>query len=252
MKSDLCQQYRAIVSGDFNTVFNRMSSNNASDAIGAEGLLGITVTDCGEGLVRILDCIPNAVIDMRGVRVRFPDETLYVRESIGDYLAEIAAEVAPYRLRFFDAHRPIEIQELKFAKMCGNIQAQNLDWDKERVEAEAATHMFRPSYDPQTPPPHSTGAEIDLTITDSEGNGLDMGTDYGAFDNPALATNYKGVTISQRENRVLLLRTMVSRGFVNYPGEWYHFSFGDREWVAYMNRRDLPTIFGRAEDPYKE
>jgi hypothetical protein len=42
-----------------------------------------------------------------------------------------------------------------------------------------------------------------------------------------------GLSRSARRNRDLLAEVMVGAGFVNYPTEWWHWSFGDRCWALY-------------------
>ncbi|MEI3155363.1 MAG: M15 family metallopeptidase [Odoribacter sp.] len=50
-------------------------------------------------------------------------------------------------------------------------------------------------------------------------------------------THSKGISRKARLNRKALCRLMRSEGFVNYPGEWWHFSYGDRMWAAYAHRK---------------
>lgn len=82
---------------------------------------------------------------------------------------------------------------------------------------------------------HLTGGAVDLTICDKNGNLLDMGTLYLEF-NASTPTCSKLLTAEQRMNRSLLLSVMNNVGFVNYPLEWWHFSYGDRMWAAYSNK----------------
>ena len=39
-----------------------------------------------------------------------------------------------------------------------------------------------------------------------------------------------------RQNRAQLIEIMSHQGFVNYPTEWWHWSYGDRYW-AYQTRQ---------------
>jgi hypothetical protein len=41
-----------------------------------------------------------------------------------------------------------------------------------------------------------------------------------------------GLSPAARARRQTLAETMTSAGFVNYPTEWWHWSFGDRYWAA--------------------
>lgn len=230
----------------------KMLSRQKGDIIGEDELNKVRIEDCGEGLVRIVDYVDGAIIQMTEMRRRFPDETLYARRSIAEQLASVSQEICPMRLKFFDAFRSIEFQQKWFDNVYDEVRRKNPDWNEKQVRAEAFIYVFPPSWDLQTPPPHITGGAIDLTLIDRDGNELDMGTKYAEFDNPLMYTNQRGVSKEQRENRILLVGSMARNGFVNYPGEWWHFSFGDREWVAYLGKSELPAIFGRADDPYKK
>lgn len=81
---------------------------------------------------------------------------------------------------------------------------------------------------------HQTGGAIDLTICNANGEALDMGTSYLEF-NASTPTNNRNLTIKQKENRALLVSVMKDAGFVNYPLEWWHYSYGDKMWSAYSN-----------------
>ena len=81
---------------------------------------------------------------------------------------------------------------------------------------------------------HQTGGAIDLTICNAKGEALDMGTSYLEF-NESTPTNSMTLTIKQKENRALLTSVMKDAGFVNYPLEWWHYSYGDKMWSAYSN-----------------
>jgi D-alanyl-D-alanine dipeptidase len=87
--------------------------------------------------------------------------------------------------------------------------------------------------------PHQTGGAVDVTISNNHGK-LDMGGDY-VGENPA--TFSSDITIEQKENRAILYKAMTNAGFVNYPNEWWHYSFGDRAWAAYSSRKF--AIYGK-------
>lgn len=79
---------------------------------------------------------------------------------------------------------------------------------------------------------HQTGGAVDLTICKQDGAPLDMGTNYLEF-NKNTETHSKFLTQEQINNRQLLMHLMTEEGFVNYPAEWWHFSYGDKMWAAY-------------------
>lgn len=39
-----------------------------------------------------------------------------------------------------------------------------------------------------------------------------------------------------KSNRMLLRKCMTRAGFAPYDAEWWHFSFGDREWAFYYKK----------------
>jgi D-alanyl-D-alanine dipeptidase len=57
-----------------------------------------------------------------------------------------------------------------------------------------------------------------------------------------MRTDARGLGQEARQNRILLLEAMESTGFVNYPHEWWHFSYGDRYW-AYVKGQPA-AIYG--------
>lgn len=76
-------------------------------------------------------------------------------------------------------------------------------------------------------------AAVDLTLCDGEETPLDMGTGY-LEHNKRTPMASKDITKQQKENRQILLMAMAAAGFVNYPGEWWHFCYGDKMWAAYF------------------
>ena len=215
----------------------KMLSRQRNEIIGENELNKIKVEDCGEELVIIKDYVEGAIISMTKMRKRFQDEQLYVRRTVAEQLAKVAEEVSPRKLIFFDAFRPIELQQRWFDDVYNKIKRSKQDLNEEQVRAKAFVYVFPPSWNLQTPPPHSTGAAVDLTLSDLKGNELDMGTKYSDFDNPSIYTNEQCVNKEQRANRIALVGSMARNGFVNYPGEWWHFSFGDREWAFYYKKK---------------
>ena len=69
---------------------------------------------------------------------------------------------------------------------------------------------------------HSRGTAIDVTLVDSEGNILDMGTGFDEMDklshpyHPSLSQPFQ-------RNRLLLNAVMFGGGFIGIPTEWWHF-----------------------------
>ncbi len=153
-----------------------------------------------------------------------------------------AADTLPlgFKLKFFDAYRPLEFQRMLFEEEYQRTKKANPGLDESEIRKIVFVSVYPPSYDLQKPPPHSTGGAIDLTILDQSEKELDMGSRYCEFGE-SMHTNYPNLTSSQAKNRLILLNTMLNAGFANFPGEWWHYMYGEREYVAYTSK-----IIGKA------
>ena len=107
-------------------------------------------------------------------------------------------------------------------------------WDE--VRRSVGRFWAPPSDDPSTPPPHSTGAAVDLTLANLQGQPLEMGgaiDAIGAVSEPnfyaeAARTGADLQAAQFHDRRTLLARVLESQGFRRHPNEWWHFSFGDQ------------------------
>src|SRR5215831_358201 len=82
--------------------------------------------------------------------------------------------------------------------------------------------------------PHVAGAAADLTLVDCSGRELDPGTPVDATPEQSEGACYFDATWVSRQaraNRELLARVLRGAGLVNYPTEWWHWSYGDRYWA---------------------
>ena len=91
---------------------------------------------------------------------------------------------------------------------------------------------------------HDTGAAIDLSLCDANQQDFDFGT--------KIKEKHKKVhlTKEQKENRKMLKDFMMAQNFVNLPGQWWHFSYGDKIWAAYKGRRN-GAFYGAAEKEFE-
>ncbi|MFL0735927.1 MAG: M15 family metallopeptidase, partial [Prochlorococcus sp.] len=112
-----------------------------------------------------------------------------------------------------------------------------------------------PSLEPHTPPPHSTGAAVDLTLADSKGMPLNMGGEIDAIGDISEPNYYAEAAIAESESqaylwhhrRRVLAEAMLKVGFSQHPNEWWHFSFGDQLW-AWRNGV-AEAIYGACSEP---
>lgn len=81
---------------------------------------------------------------------------------------------------------------------------------------------------------HLTGGAVDVLLYKNN-EVVSCGSKYLEFNNetPSFARlNDKSICA----NRRILHKAMKKAGFVNYPAEWWHFSYGDKMWAAYANK----------------
>ncbi|MCC2336353.1 M15 family metallopeptidase [Cellulomonas wangsupingiae] len=81
--------------------------------------------------------------------------------------------------------------------------------------------------------PHVAGAAVDVTLVDATGRELDLGCPLDATPEESDGRCFTDAPVppAARALRTALSDAMSSAGFVNYPTEWWHWSFGDRYWA---------------------
>ena len=171
-----------------------------------------------------------------------------LRSGVVDRLVQaqrrLAEQDPTLRFAIFDAWRPIAVQafmvEHTIATLCAEQGISRDDPSQQSavqaVIQDVARFWAAPSRDASTPPPHSTGAAVDLTLASLDGDRpLDMGgaiDAIGAISEPDYYASAS--TASERlfhQRRLLLLTVMESVGFQQHPNEWWHFSHGDQLWA---------------------
>jgi len=129
------------------------------------------------------------------------------------------------------------------------VKVVNPNLSEEEIRRIVFVSVYPPNLDAEKPPPHSTGGALDLTVMNASGDELNMGCAYCEFGD-RMYTNSDLISETQRENRIVLLSAMVKTRFANFPGEWWHFMYGEREYAAYMTKIlciSLNAIYGRAK-----
>ena len=106
-----------------------------------------------------------------------------------------------YRIQLFDCYRPLDIQK-RMWQIVSN-----------------------PEYvaDPAKGSIHNRGGAVDITLVDSEGVALDMGTPFDFFG-PEAGQNYQNLSNEVKQNRVFLKQIMQENGFVSFDSEWWHYN----------------------------
>ncbi len=160
-----------------------------------------------------------------GVDVYGDLERCYLQKEVAVRLAHAQIflhETHPqYNLMVFDGARPLSIQQIF--------------WDT-LAKPENIKHLY--VADPKVGSIHNYGSAVDLTLCDSQGNALDMGTEYDHFSELAYPSKEEELlaagqlTSTQIENRKLLRSVMQRAGFTPINTEWWHFNAYSRKRAA--------------------
>lgn len=180
----------------------------------------------------------------------------YLRQSVVQSLLQAQAQLQlrhpNWQIKIFDAYRPIAVQQFMvdytFAQV---VEAQGLIADNLSESQRGAIwqQVYQiwavPSLDPRTPPPHSTGAAVDITLVDDTGETVNMGSaidELSARSHPDYFANSTDPVEQQYHfHRQLLQKVMYSSGFMRHPGEWWHFSLGDQMW-AWLKNQETDSV----------
>ncbi len=209
-----------------------MSSKNII-LISDSRILNIPIKENNEPLVDLRE-FPQILIDNR--KKEDSDSFFKLRESVVEKLLE-AQKYLPKGIRFLviEGYRPLSLQNKYFQNYSEKLSKDHPDWDKPKIYKEASIFVAPPDIIP----PHTTGGAVDLTLATDNGKELDMGTPMNISPircNETCFTLAKNISKQAKANRQLLIKTISKAGFVNYPTEWWHWSYGDRYW-AYFTKQ---------------
>ncbi|MGK7944443.1 MAG: M15 family metallopeptidase [Microcystaceae cyanobacterium] len=209
----------------------------------------IPIQDCGEPLIPI-------PLEKFAVETPHPYEKLgadyqgkspyYLRQTVVESLIQAQNYLdhlkPQWRIKIFDGFRPLQIQQFmvdySFEQLVNSRKINLSQLSVQQIESlwqEVYTIWAIPNDNPETPPPHSTGAAIDITLVDHQGNTIDMGGEIDELSERSQPNYYEKDSSldgqTYHKNRALLDKVMKKVGFRRHLGEWWHFSLGDQMWV---------------------
>lgn len=187
-------------------------------------VVGIPVVECGEPLVDL-----RAVGALRlDWRLADPQGS-FARLRVGVVDRLVTAQTllpVGLRLLIIEGYRPLSLQRRYFQDHMDRLRANDSSVSEAELHRRASAYISPPEV-----APHVAGAAVDLTLCTVDGVELPMGTQLNDTDTDACHTDAHGVDARARENRRLLGAALSAAGLVNYPSEWWHWSYGDRYWA---------------------
>ncbi len=153
-----------------------------------------------------------------------------LRAGVVDRLLR-AQDVLPDGLRLLvvEGYRPLGTQKAIFNGYRDELRTRYPHWSDARLHAETSKFVS-----PVEVAPHSTGGAVDLTLCTVDGRELDMGTAVDATPEASANACYTAadrISGPARRHRDVLSAALSGAGLVNYPTEWWHWSYGDRYWA---------------------
>ncbi len=161
-------------------------------------------------------------------------EQIPVRKSVYNKLIKVAQKLKiinkSYKIIVVYGFREIKKQEMYFNDILKDI----------KNEFEDTMDLYEYIHEKVAVPSvagHPTGGAVDVAIYDDVSKSiLDFGTDILDFTSNKCYYNNEDISKDAKNNRELLRKLMLEEGFAPYDGEWWHFSYGDKEWAFYYNK----------------
>jgi len=165
----------------------------------------------------------------------FTGDSILVRDTVARKLAAVnaALKARGFRLKVVYGYRHVSVQQAYFGRRRQEIQQAMPQLTGKALDKYTHNFVAVPEV-----AGHPVGGAVDVTIVDAAGRELDMGTAIADYTDPlAVQTFAGGLNTQQTAHRLLLHDVMVAEEFAPFYGEWWHFSYGDREWAAFYNKK---------------
>ncbi|MET0523884.1 MAG: M15 family metallopeptidase [Nocardioides sp.] len=192
---------------------------------------GIPVAGDAAGMVDVTGSLP---VDQR--KADATGAWRLLRAPVLDRLVD-AAERLPRDLRLVlvEGYRPTALQTTYFEGYREWLRVED------PTLSDAELHRLASRYvSPPEVAPHTAGAAVDVTLRGVDDVELDVGCPVNASPEQSGGRCYTAHPDVVGE-ALLLRRTLAAAleraGLVNYPTEWWHWSYGDRYW-AYATGAD--------------
>ncbi|ULR48385.1 M15 family metallopeptidase [Streptomyces deccanensis] len=193
-----------------------------------ERIATMPVKDCGEPLV---DLRPVPWLEVDGRQADAGGHYARVRTGVRERLRTATRALpAGYRLVVVEGYRSPELQRRYFDEHTALLGARRPTWSARQVHDAAVRYVSPPEV-----APHTTGGAVDVTLRGPDGDLCWMGTEVYASpeeSDGACYTDAGNVHDEGRAHRRVLVDALTTAGFVNYPTEWWHWSYGDRYWAV--------------------
>ena len=226
-----------------------MKSDSELVLIGDDRIASVPIQDNREEFVDLTIDFPELKFDFDRKNVQKLSKNIFLaRKSVGQKLVE-AQRLLPNGLflQIKECYRPLWVQKKFWDDYVRHLRVMNSTWNESEISKEASKYLA-----PIHIAPHATGAAVDLILVNNTSQPIDMGTEFNASPIHTFGASY---TLSQnisdlaKIHRQILIDVMTRAGFVNYPTEWWHWSYGDKYW-AFCQQQKL-SIYAHRKLEYE-
>lgn len=213
--------------------------------IGDPRVKAMPVIECGEQFEDLAVTQPSLKFDLDRRHVQKDSLSIsFARKRVGEMLVT-AQSYLPNGICLLvkECYRPMSVQKKFWDNYSALLRRRNPSWSEDQIYDECSKLNA-----PLEVAPHTTGGAVDLTLIDRNENWLDMGTEFNASPHEtdgATYTKAENISDKARTNREILNVAMSRAGFINYPTEWWHWSYGDKYWALMTNKPN--AIYGSVQ-----
>lgn len=196
--------------------------------------MNVPVQENGSPMVKLDDTVLRLAY-LKQDMVPLLGTAMYARREVAEKLYQLQQQLdqddQKLQLSLAYAYRAPAIQEKYYQERMKEVREKFPDLPEDDQVELAHSMVAHPST-----AGHTTGGAVDITLWDRTTNTeIDMGSAIAEFGDIAY-TMYPDVTPEQHAQRLRLQTFMMSVGFAPFLGEWWHFSYGDKEWAFYYKQ----------------
>lgn len=203
------------------------------EIFGSDYLRKIPIKDNSEDLVDTAMLCPDLLFDIASYLVG--DEAQlkarFVRAKIADMI-NVAISYLPNdkTIVLRCGWRDPEIQRQRYNKIKKQIMSDHPHWNNSQIQRRLDECVAPPDV-----APHCTGGAIDVFPADKKGKLINIGCKPGEFTERTYTYSDK-ISEVERKNRAIFIDALNKAGFNNFPGEIWHWSYGEIDWAAYQKK----------------
>jgi D-alanyl-D-alanine dipeptidase len=201
-----------------------------------EEVAKIPLGESGEPMVDVTKYSNNIVAQYEQFDMApFTGDKIFVRDALAEKLAQVTEMLLKKEnlvLRVVYGYRHPRIQEKYFREQRAKLAPLYPSLSSDALDSLVHNLIAVPSV-----AGHPTGGAVDITLATIDGKPVDMGTRIVDFtDLEKIKTFAKDITSEERSSRMTLHDALLDVGFAPFYGEWWHFSYGDREWACFYGK----------------